>query len=192
LSDSLSNVPTASQTVGPFFSIGLCPRTLNQLVPSGRSADAQVITISGQVLDGDGKGIPDAILEIWRADENGEYSNFGDSAAEGQPVGFARIATNDGGQFDFRTIKPGSAKSDDGQTNAPHLVVLIFMRGLLRHLLTRIYFPLEPANAADPILQVVPADRRHTLIAERAKDNESGLSWNVRLQGDAETVFFDT
>jgi protocatechuate 3,4-dioxygenase alpha subunit len=191
LSERLSNVPTASQTVGPFFSIGLCPRTLNQLVPSGRSADAQVITISGQVLDGDGKGVPDAILEIWRPYENGEYSGFGDSTAEGEPVGFARIATNDDGQFDFRTIKPGSVKSDDGQTNAPHLVVLIFMRGLLRHLLTRIYFPLEPANAADPVLQVVPADRRHTLIAQRAKDSESGLSWNVRLQGDAETVFFD-
>jgi protocatechuate 3,4-dioxygenase, alpha subunit len=191
LSERLSNVPTASQTVGPFFSIGLCPRTMNQLVPSGQSANAQVITISGQVLDGDGKGVPDAILEIWRADENGKYSGLADSTADGEPDGFARIATNDDGNFEFRTTKPGTAKTDSGQTSAPHLVVLIFMRGLLRHLLTRIYFPLEPANATDPVLQLVSEERRHTLIAERAKGSESGLSWNVRLQGHAETVFFD-
>ena len=191
MSDSPPNIPTASQTVGPFFSIGLCRRTLNQLVPAGQSADTKVIAIRGRVLDGDGKGVPDAILEIWRADENGEYSSLGESTPESEPVGFARIATNEDGHFEFRTIKPGIAKSDNGQTGSPHFVVLIFMRGLLRHLLTRIYFPLEPANAADPVLQLVPAERRHTLIAERAKDSESRLTWNVRLQGDAETVFFD-
>ena len=191
MNETPTKMPTASQTVGPFFSIGLCPRTMNQLVPAGHRADAQVITISGRVLDGDGQGVPDAILEIWRADENGEYSNSGDSTAEGEPVGFARISTNDDGTFEFRTIKPGATKNGGDQTNAPHLLVVIFMRGLLRHLFTRIYFPEEPANPADPVLQLVPGERRHTLIAERAKDSEIGLSWNVHLQGDAETVFFD-
>ena len=191
MSDSLSNVPTASQTVGPFFSIALCSRTLNHLVPSDQSANAQVITISGRVLDGDGKGVPDAVLEIWRADENGEYSSSGDSTPGGEPAGFARIATSVDGNFEFCTTKPGTTKTDSGQTSAPHLAVLIFMRGLLRPLLTRIYFPQEQANAADPVWQLVPAERRHTLIAERAKDSDSALSWNVRLQGDAETVFFD-
>lgn len=191
MSDSPLNVPTASQTVGPFFAIGMCQRTLNQLVPAGQDAD-KIITISGRVLDGDGHGVPDAILEIWRADEHGEYSDSGDSTAEGEPAGFARIATNDYGNFEFRTLKPVAANSDSGHTNAPHLVVVIFMRGLLRHLFTRIYFPQEPANATDPVLQLVPADRRSTLIAERAKDGESDLLWNVRLQGNDETVFFDT
>lgn len=191
MSDSPFNVPTASQTVGPFFAIGMCQRTLNELVPAGQDAD-KIITISGRILDGDGHGVPDAILEIWRANEHGEYSSSGDSTAEGEPAGFARIATNDDGNFEFRTLKPGTAKSDSGQTNAPHLVVVIFMRGLLRHLFTRIYFPQEPANATDQVLQLVPADRRGTLIAERAKDGESNLQWNVRLQGDDETVFFDT
>ena len=191
MSENASNVPTASQTVGPFFSIGLCPRTLDHLVPAGRRADAQVFSVSGHVFDGDGKGVPDAILEIWRADENGEYGNFGDSVAEGVPEGFARIATSDEGRFEFRTIKPGATKGDNGQRNAPHLVVVVFMRGLLRQLFTRIYFPQEQANAADPVLQLVPTERRRTLIAESAKHSESDLSWNVHLQGDAETVFFD-
>ena len=191
MSDSRPNVPTASQTVGPFFSIGLCSRTLNHLVPTSHSADAEVVTISGRVLDGDGRGVPDAILEIWCADENGVYSSSGDSTVGGAQSGFARIPTNDDGKFEFRTVKPGTAKSDNGQTNAPHLVIVIFMRGLLCHLFTRIYFPQELANAADPVLQFVPAERRHTLIAERARDSESRLSWDVRLQGDAETVFFD-
>jgi len=164
---------------------------MNHLVPAGHRADAQVITISGRVLDSDGQGVPDAVLEIWRADENGEYSNTGDPTPEGQPSGFARIPTNDDGKFEFRTIKPGATISDTGQTNAPHFVVVIFMRGLLRHLFTRIYFPQEQANAADPVLQRIPAERKHTLIAERARDCESDLSWNVRLQGEAETVFFD-
>lgn len=190
MSDSPLNVPTASQTVGPFFAIGLCQRSVNQLVPAGQNAD-EIITISGGIIDGDGHGVPDAILEIWRANEHGEYCDSGDSTAAGEPTGFARIATNDDGNFEFRTLKPGAAKSDSGQTNAPHLVVVIFMRGLLRHLLTRIYFPQEPANDTDPVLQLVPADRRSTLIAERVRDGESSLLWNVRLQGDSETVFFD-
>ena len=164
---------------------------MNHLVPAGYSADAQVITISGRVLDGDGQGVPDAVLEIWRADENGEYSSSGDPTAEGEPNGFARIPTNDDGQFEFRSIRPGATRNDTGQTNAPHFVVVMFMRGLLRHLFTRIYFPQEEANAIDPVLQLVPAERKHTLIAEHAKDSESDLSWNVRLQGEAETVFFD-
>jgi protocatechuate 3,4-dioxygenase alpha subunit len=191
MSENPASVPTASQTVGPFFSIGMCPRTMNHLVPGGHSVDAPIITIRGRILDGDGQGVPDAILEIWRADENGEYSSSGDSGADGTPAGFARIPTKDDGSFEFRTIKPGATKTDSGQTNAPHLVVVLFMRGLLLHLFTRIYFPQEQANATDSVLQLVPAERRHTLIAAGEQDSEIGLSWNVHLQGDAETVFFE-
>lgn len=187
-------VPTVSQTVGPFFSIGLCPRNPNNLVPAERSAEAEVVTIRGKVLDGDGAGVPDAILEIWRADENGRFTageQIGTHDDSGVPSGFARIPTDDVGEFDFQTIRPAVVNGRDGTQSAPHLVVLVFMRGLLRHLLTRIYFPNELANERDPVLQLAPAERRRTLIAEPVGENEHELNWNIHLQGDAETVFFE-
>lgn len=190
--NSETNVPTASQTVGPFFSIGMCPQNLSNLVPAGFSADAEVVSIRGQVVDGEGQGVPDAILEIWRADGNGNYAvSESDCDASGVPRGFARIATNERGEFEFQTVKPGVIAGCSGQTHAPHLVVLIFMRGLLKHLVARIYFPQEPANERDSVLKAVPAERRHTLIAAQSSADHNELQWNVFLQGAAETVFFE-
>jgi protocatechuate 3,4-dioxygenase, alpha subunit len=186
------NVPTASQTVGPFFSIGLCPQTPNNLTPAELAAGADVVTVRGRVLDGDGQGVPDAILEIWRADERGNYASAeNDCDSNGVPRGFARIPTNERGEFEFQTLKPGSIKGSRGEIHAPHLAVLIFMRGLLRHLVTRVYFPQEPANEGDPALQAVPSERRGTLIAAQLGANKNELQWNVHLQGDEETVFFE-
>jgi protocatechuate 3,4-dioxygenase alpha subunit len=190
--NSGKNVPTASQTVGPFFSIGLCPNTPNNLVPPRLLAGAEVVTVRGRVLDGDGQGVPDAILEIWRADETGNYAATESAKnASGVPGGFARIPTNERGEFEFQTVKPGVIAGSSQEIHAPHLAVLIFMRGLLRHLVTRIYFPQEPANEKDPALRAVPADRRNTLIAVQAGGSKSELRWNVHLQGNGETVFFE-
>jgi protocatechuate 3,4-dioxygenase alpha subunit len=192
LHDVAQPVPTASQTVGPFFSIGLCPRNPSNLVPAEVQDGSVVVTIRGRVFDGDGQGVPDAILEIWRADGSGKYpSPEGDCDASGVPSGFARIPTNEGGEFAFETLKPGQISGKNGEIHAPHLAVLIFMRGLLRHLVTRIYFPQEQTNEKDLVLKAVPAERRGTLIATQTGARENELEWNVLLQGEAETVFFE-
>jgi protocatechuate 3,4-dioxygenase alpha subunit len=177
--------------VGPFFSIGLCPHAPNGLVPAF-AAGAEVVTVRGQVLDGDGQGVPDAILEIWRADQSGNYAAAErDCDPSGLPSGFARIPTNERGEFEFQTLRPGAIAASAGEAYAPHLAVLIFMRGLLKHLVTRIYFPQEQANEQDPVLRAVPRERRRTLVATAASSNNNELQWNVHLQGDAETVFFE-
>lgn len=192
--DTAKEVPTASQTVGPFFSIGLCPHDLNNLVPGRVPQGAKLITLRGRVFDGDGSVVPDGVLEIWRADENGSYAEEGSDRSydqRGVPSGFARIPTNDRGDFVFQTIKPGAVRSAQGEIQAPHLAVLVFMRGLQKHLLTRIYFPDEAANKKDAVLAAVPAERRNTLIAVQSGGNQNELRWDIRLQGDAETVFFE-
>ncbi len=180
---------TASQTVGPFYSIGLQPLYGNDLAPAAPAAER--ITIHGRVLDGDSKPVGDAVLEIWQANGQGKYAHPDD--AQKKPLtpgftGFARVPTDEQGAFRFTTIKPGSVPGPHGLPQAPHIAVAVFMRGLLIHLVTRLYFPGEPDNADDPILKLVPADRRQTLIATKAPD---GLEWNVVLQGKHETVFFD-
>src|SRR5262252_1611582 len=134
-SPSAGLVPTASQTVGPFFSIGLGPCVGGNLVPAKVAAGAKVVSIRGRVMDGAGQAVPDAILEIWRADDRGEYACSEEECdAGGVPPGFARIPTNEFGEFEFATQKPGPTTGQDGEPHAPHLTVLIFMRGLLRHL----------------------------------------------------------
>lgn len=186
--------PTPSQTVGPFFSIGLCPNAPSHLVPAARSPAAQVVTVEGQVLDGDGVPVPDAVLEIWRADENGVFAAPDDVNGRndrGVPAGFARVAVDEQGRFEFSTVKPGPRREPGGAVHAPHLVVLLFMRGLLMHLATRVYFSDDAANREDPILQLVAAERRNTLIA-RVTDARDRFRWDVRLQGGGETVFFAT
>jgi len=190
--NSGTNVPTASQTVGPFFSIGMCQQRLSNLVPADLSTGTEVLTIRGRVLDGDGQGVPDAILEIWRADRNGNYTGAQNECdSSGVPGGFGRIPTNQRGEFEFQTVKPGSIVSNTGEVQAPHLAVLIFMRGLLKQLVTRIYFPQESDNECDAALKAVPAERRHTLIAAQPGSDKNELQWHVHLQGDSETVFFE-
>jgi protocatechuate 3,4-dioxygenase, alpha subunit len=191
-SPSARPVPTASQTVGPFFSIGLCPGSSGNLVPTEIAAGSKVVSIRGRLWDGDGQAVPDAVLEIWRANDRGKYAGSEDECdAGGFPRGFARIPTGELGEFEFATLKPGPTTGDNGEVHAPHLTVLIFMRGLLRHLVTRIYFSRHSANARDPVLRAVPEGRRDTLMAMQIAANENELRWDVYLQGDTETVFFE-
>ena len=180
---------TASQTVGPFFRIGLEHRYVADIAPSAAAGDR--IAIHGRVVDGDGKPVNDAILEIWQANAHGKYAHPDD--VQNKPLtpgfqGFGRVPTDENGEFRFTTVKPGSVAGPHGMPQAPHLLAAIFMRGLLIHLLTRIYFPDDAANADDPVLKLIPAERRATLIATKSG---GGLEWNVILQGGNETVFFD-
>ena len=175
----MSETATPSQTVGPFFHIGLERISRNDLT----NGIAQSVKVSGQVLDGDGKPVIDALIEIWQADSNGIYG--------GEFYRYGRIATDAGGSFSFTTIKPGRVAGVDGQLQASHIAVNVVMRGLLKHLVTRIYFPNESSNNTESILQSVPAARRDTLIAIPIAGSAQNLAWNIVLQGERETVFFD-
>jgi protocatechuate 3,4-dioxygenase alpha subunit len=185
--------PTASQTVGPFFHLGMVHMERENLVPDG--VPGERVTIRGKVFDGDRKVVPDAVLEIWQADSAGQYSSetSGENAAAPRFSGFGRVETDDQGEFRFTTIKPGRVRSPEGALQAPHIVITLFSRGLLKPLHTRLYFPNEPGNADDPILKLVPVERRSNLVAtpstERGESNV--LYWNIVMQGDGETVFFD-
>jgi protocatechuate 3,4-dioxygenase, alpha subunit len=182
---------TPSQTVGPFFSIGL-ERISRAALAEGSPGER--IAIQGRVLDGDGQPVPDAVVEIWQADADGRYHHPEHSGARNDAAsffGFGRIPTDDHGRFSFTTIKPGPVHGPDGKPQAPHLQICVFMRGLLKQLVTRLYFPEEPLNASDVVLRVVPESRRQTLIARQAGPKENTLEWNVCLQGENETVFFD-
>ncbi|HEV2013279.1 MAG TPA: protocatechuate 3,4-dioxygenase subunit alpha [Candidatus Dormibacteraeota bacterium] len=172
---------TPSQTVGPFFGVGLPFERGEQIAAPG---SAGLIRIEGQVLDGNGDAVPDALLEIWQPDGHGRYRTM----ADGEAAGFGRCRTDPEGAFIFLTAKPGPTPAPDGQTQAPHCNVTVFARGLLRHLVTRMYFPDETAaNATDPVLNLVEPARRETLIA---KNCGGVLHFDVRLQGERETVFF--
>jgi len=188
----MSLLTTSSQTVGPYVKIGFEPFTVVELAP--RSVSGERITLSGRVADGDGKPVNDAVIEIWQANALGKYAHPED--AQDKPVeagfrGFGRCLTDAKGGYRFTTIKPGRVPGPGGAPQAPHIVVTVFMRGLLKHLMTRVYFPDEAANAEDPVLKLVPADRRATLIARRSPSDKATLEWNVTLQGQDETVFFD-
>jgi protocatechuate 3,4-dioxygenase alpha subunit len=150
--------------------------------------------VRGRVFDGDGALVPDCMLEIWQADAQGRFSDPQDQRAlpNSSFKGFGRCGTDANGDYIFDTIKPGSVPDPDGMPQAPHLLLAIFARGMLLHLYTRIYFDGEAANAADPIIALVPADRRATLIAVREPSGGTAMyRFDVRLQGDGETVFFD-
>jgi protocatechuate 3,4-dioxygenase, alpha subunit len=181
---------SASQTVGPYLHIGLTWLVTDNLV--GPGVTGEPITMEGRITDADGKPVDDALVEIWQANAHGRYDHPDD--ARDLPLepgfkGFGRVPTDAAGGFRFATIKPGRVPAPDGGMQAPHINVTIFMRGMLKHLKTRIYFPEDPANAADPVLSRVPADRRATLIA--VPRGKAAFDWNVVLQGRGETVFFD-
>jgi protocatechuate 3,4-dioxygenase alpha subunit len=186
----MSLFATGSQTVGPYLHIGL-----NWLVTSNiaaRGVKGERVSVSGRLLDGDGVGVSDGLIEIWQANSHGKYAHPEDRQAK--PLergwrGFGRIPTDAKGSFRFSTIKPGRVPGPHGKPQAPHLVVSVFMRGLLKHLATRMYFPDELANAEDPVLKLVPAARRATLIAKRKA--KGALEWDIVLQGRNETVFFE-
>ena len=180
---------TPSQTVGPFLRIGL--DWLNTADLTASDVAGERLTIEGRVLDADGAPVPDALLEFWQASPQGVYAQDAHCAQPDTFRGFGRVPTDDEGVFRFSTLKPGRVPAPDGTLQAPHIVVMIFMRGLLRHLVSRIYFPDEAANADDMVMKLVPSERRRTLIARRAETGEAMLTWNVVLQGVDETVFFD-
>jgi len=183
---------TTSQTVGPFFSIGLDRLRTNDLAGPGVSGER--LTIGGKVLDGDGQPVPDAVIEIWQANTHGKYAHPEDTQEkplEPDFSGYGRVPTDDNGQFRFTTIKPGPVPGPRGKPQAPHLVVSVFMRGLLKRVVTRVYFPGEAANDSDFILSLVEPARRPTLIARKVQGKDALLRWNVVMQGSEETVFFD-
>jgi protocatechuate 3,4-dioxygenase alpha subunit len=182
---------TTSQTVGPYFTIGLTRLKKTDLAGPGVSGER--ITISGRAIDADGIGVQDAVLEIWQANSHGKYAHPADTQnkpTEPGFLGYGRIPTDENGRYSFATIKPGAVPGPDGKPQAPHIVVSVFMRGLLRRLVTRIYFPDDPANAVDFVLNLVEPARRGTLIAKKT-GGSAALEWNVILQGAEETVFFD-
>jgi protocatechuate 3,4-dioxygenase, alpha subunit len=200
---------TTWQTVGPFFRIGLERLYVSDLTVPGIAGER--IEVRGRVLDGDEQPVPDAVIEIWQADAQGNYFSESDNGANDQTGGsvfrgsvfrgsvfrgsvfrgFGRTATSDDGAFHFKTIKPGQVAAPDGTLQAPHIAVSIFMRGLLRRLTTRMYFPDEPANDTDFALHKVKPARVPTLIAQRSEVQPHIYEWNILLQGADETVFFD-
>jgi protocatechuate 3,4-dioxygenase alpha subunit len=183
---------TTSQTVGPYFRIGFSPLYRHNL--AGPAIIGEHIAIQGKVVDGEGKPVPDAVLEIWQADAQGNYFSLEDVEKHdaGETfTGFGRIPTDESGLFCFTTIKPGTVPGPDGDQQAPHIVVSIFMRGLLRQLVTRIYFSGDSRNARDFVLNQVDQVRRATLLAIPVAGTEALLEWNVFLQGKNETVFLD-
>ncbi len=193
---------TPSQTIGPFFGFGLVPDQYGfagTAVGGGTMVTDQVpgqrIRIVGRVFDGDGTMVPDALIELWQADQAGCYDGSAgaprDRRTNATFHGFGRVGTgaSPDGRFEFETIKPGSV---DG-LQAPHVHATLFMRGLLRHVCTRIYFSDErEANLRDPVLCAVPPHRRDTLIAQH-DDALPGrtYSFDIHMQGERETVFFD-
>jgi len=181
---------TPSQTVGPYFALGLTTEQYGYPFTSIAGPDLTTpdtegtrITLTGQVFDGDGEPVSDAIIELWQADAAGRYPG------EGSNVGFTGFGRSGTGfdealQFSFRTIKPGVSSTGD----APHINVVVMMRGALNHLFTRIYFP-EDDTSSDAVLAAVPPDRRATLIAR--SDGDNAYRFDIHMQGAQETVFFD-
>jgi protocatechuate 3,4-dioxygenase alpha subunit len=205
---------TPSQTVGPFFHYGLPWKGGADLVGQsdlGARAElfpkehyvmrssaprgpivGEIIEISGIVMDGDGAPVPDAMIEIWQANAAGRYASPDDPRIDAplDPnfIGFGRSSTGADGLYRFRTIRPGRVPGPGNSLQAPHIAIGVFGRGLLKRLVTRLYFADAPENADDPILALVPEGRRDTLVARRA---DGVWRFDIILQGAAETVFFD-
>jgi len=205
---------TPSQTVGPFFHYGLPWKggadlvgqsdmgarpelfpeehyVLNLSPPRG-AVSGEVIMLEGVVTDADGKPVPDAMIEIWQANPAGRYASPDDDRQE-LPldegfIGFGRASTGDDGLYRFKTVRPGRVPGPGNTLQAPHIAVGVFGRGLIKRLVTRLYFEDARENADDPILALVPAERRNTLIARRTGDT---WRFDIVLQGERETVFFD-
>ncbi|MDR3520667.1 MAG: protocatechuate 3,4-dioxygenase subunit alpha [Acidocella sp.] len=184
---------TPSQTAGPYVHIGTVPSFAGLNVRTDEKLDVltttgNLIRIEGIVYDGTGTPVPDGIVEIWQADENGNYNANGFNGWGRAPTG------GPGAVWSFQTVKPGATKWRDGRTQAPHINVLVFARGINIHLHTRLYFPEDEALiAADPVLGVIHQPKcRETLIATRVPGGGiPTYRFDIHLQGEHETVFFD-
>jgi protocatechuate 3,4-dioxygenase alpha subunit len=206
MKDDSRLIPAGSQTVGPFFCIGL-DYLIDRAPVLNADTDGRT-EIRGRVLDGDGTPVPDAVLEFWAP-----RITVPAPIQDQYPAGFRRTATDSNGNFAVAVMRPAAAplelippfaknakdgapdpswqgKKYVGRMQAPHMLVLVFARGLLRHLLTRVYFENEPGNSADTVLQQIPAERRATLIARLENHQADSYQWDVHLQGQDETVFF--
>ena len=195
-------IPMPSQTVGPFFHLGLDRPEWSDLTagnPQGTPLGERIV-IEGRVLDGDGAPVPDALIELWQANAAGRYAHPDDRQTD-KPLdpnfrGFGRVATDAEGRFRFTTIKPGPVPGRGNSLQAPHINVLLFSRGLLIHLHTRIYFEREAANAADPLLSSIEdAKVRGTLMARRERSDQGGsparYRFDIIMQGENETAFLE-
>jgi protocatechuate 3,4-dioxygenase alpha subunit len=186
---------TGSQTAGPFFHDALLREPQNVLV--GPATAGQRIRVEGHVYDGDGAPVPEALVEIWQANAHGRYNH----PADRRPLpldpaftGFGRSGTDETGRYWFDTVKPGPVPYAGDRLQAPHILVTVHGRGLLNHLVTRLYFE-DDDTSADPVLRLVPEARRPTLIARRAEgagpEGAPVYRLDIVLQGESETVFFD-
>jgi protocatechuate 3,4-dioxygenase alpha subunit len=181
---------TPFQTVGPFFHYALPYAGGDTL--AAEATLGEPIVIEGTVWDGAGAPMPDALVEIWQANSAGRYHHPGDR--RGLPLdpsfdGFGRTPTDAAGRFAFTTVKPGRVPGPGAVLQAPHVLVGLLGRGLLTRLITRIYFDDEPSTAGDPILALVPEARRSTLVARRLEAGR--YRFDIKVQGEDETVFFD-
>jgi len=184
---------TPSQTVGPYFRIGLTWRHPSPQIAKPE-ARGERVWLTCRVVDGDGAPINDSMLEIWQADGDGKYNHPDDpqgKTADPACRGFGRQGTDENGVCQFETIKPGRVPGPGGVEQAPHLNLGVYARGMLKALFTRIYFAGDPANQQDPVLALVTTDRRDTLMAKPDSSRPGHWSFDVRLQGEGETVFFD-
>lgn len=186
---------TSSQTVGPFFAPALLREDARRNILVQPETVGGRIRIQGRVLDGDGIAVPDALIEIWQANAHGRFNHPADAGTAQLDlsfIGFGRSGTDEDGLYWFETIKPGPVPFDEKRAQAPHISVTVFARGLLNHLITRLYFADEPTNALDPILNYVPEQRRATLLAQRLPDSTAVIyRFDIVLQGANETVFFN-
>lgn len=186
---------TPAQTAGPYLRLGLSRPGMAQAVPPDAPG---VVRVGGVLFDGAGEPMPDGVVEVWGADAGGRFHHPDDPRGEASApdgfTGFARSLTEDDGRWSVVTVKPGPLPAPDGATEAPHLDVSVFARGMLGRVVTRLYFPEDAAvdgpggHRADPVLARVPAGRRHTLVATPV---DGGYQLDLRLQGEGETVFFD-
>ena len=183
---------TPFSTVGPFFKLLVRDRPEGTDCLVTNETRGQRVTICGKLLDGNGAPVDDGLVEIWQADADGHFHHPDDpqgAAADPAFTGFGRAATTRSGSVLFQTIKPGAVAGPDGTPQAPHILVNVMARGVMSRCWTRLYFEGEPANEGDDVLQRVPPDRRHTLIARRVGDGV--YEFDIVLQGEGETVFFD-
>ena len=186
---------TASQTVGPFLKIGLVREGQEYVVPKNTNG---ALKVQGRVYDGEGKPVPDAMIEIWQANVHGKYNHpedFSDAELVKGFNGFGRSCTDEEGCFFFVTVKPGRVAGLGNTLQAPHIAINVFARGMLKQQVTRLYFSDEiHANSEDPVLNSIDdAEVRDTLVASKVND-ENGMTcykFNIHLQGEKETAFFD-